>query len=82
MSFTVASTDAGVTWQLGAPRIDVASRRETVMANNEFIVGFKSPALPYPPTEYSAASLEEFNRVLRLYFNQVDNRVTRRVSKK
>ena len=43
------------------------------MANNEFIVGFKSPALPYPPIEYSAASLEEFNRVLRLYFNQVDN---------
>lgn len=43
------------------------------MANNEFIVGFKSPALPYPPTEYSAASLEEFNRVLRLYFNQIDN---------
>jgi len=43
------------------------------MANNAYIVGFKSPALPYPSTLYSATELEEFNKVLRLYFNQVDS---------
>ena len=43
------------------------------MANNQYIVGFKAPALPYPSTVYSATGLEEFNKVLRLYFNQVDN---------
>ena len=43
------------------------------MANNQYIVGFKAPALPYPPTMYNATELEEFNKVLRLYFNQVDN---------
>tara|TARA_R100000541_G_C1889112_1_gene83329 strand:+ start:436 stop:624 length:189 start_codon:yes stop_codon:yes gene_type:complete len=43
------------------------------MANNDHIVGFRAPALPYPPTEYSTFEFEEFNKVLRLYFNQVDN---------
>ena len=36
------------------------------MANNQYIVGFKAPALPYPSTMYNATEL-------RLYFNQVDN---------
>jgi hypothetical protein len=36
-------------------------------------VPFRAPALPYPPKEYSAEDFEEFNKVLRIYFNQVDN---------
>jgi len=43
------------------------------MANNDYIVGFRAPALPYPPQEYDSFQFEEFNKVLRLYFNQVDN---------
>ena len=43
------------------------------MANNQYIVGFKAPALPYPSEVYSAAELEEFGKILRIYFNQVDN---------
>tara|TARA_R110000796_G_scaffold132991_4_gene248532 strand:- start:5526 stop:5714 length:189 start_codon:yes stop_codon:yes gene_type:complete len=42
------------------------------MANNNHIVGFRAPALPYPPQEYRPFQFEEFNKVLRLYFNQVD----------
>jgi hypothetical protein len=29
--------------------------------------------LPYPPTTYDAQSFEEFNKILRIYFNQLDN---------
>ncbi len=36
-------------------------------------VPFHAPALPYPPEEYNAQEFEEFNKVLRIYFNQVDN---------
>jgi hypothetical protein len=43
------------------------------MANNDHIVGFRAPALPYPPVEYRPSEFEEFNKVLRLYFNQLDN---------
>ena len=43
------------------------------MASNDYPVGFVAPALPYPPDEYSAFEFEQFNKVLRLYFNQVDN---------
>jgi|TARA_R100000315_G_scaffold62053_1_gene42102 hypothetical protein len=43
------------------------------MASNDYTVGFVAPALPYPPDEYSAFEFEQFNKVLRLYFNQVDN---------
>jgi len=39
----------------------------------EYTVGFRAPALPYPPEEYSAIELNQFNNVLRLYFNQIDN---------
>jgi|TARA_R100000988_G_scaffold83518_1_gene46533 hypothetical protein len=35
-------------------------------------VGFRAPALPYPPAEYDQQSQELFNNVLRLYFNQLD----------
>jgi hypothetical protein len=31
------------------------------------------PALPTPPQEYSKSHLEQFNNVLRLYFNQLEN---------
>lgn len=40
--------------------------------NNDHVVGFRAPALPYPPQEYEAYQFEEFNKVLRLYFNQLD----------
>ena len=43
------------------------------MASNDYTVGFKAPAIPYPPKEYTAADFEQFNKVLRLYFNQIDN---------
>ena len=43
------------------------------MASNDYTGGFVAPALPYPPDEYSAFEFEQFNKVLRLYFNQVDN---------
>ena len=40
---------------------------------NQYTVEFRAPALPYPPTEYSAAEFEQFNKILRLYFNQLDS---------
>ena len=43
------------------------------MANNDYSVGFIAPALPYPPEEYSSFEFEQFNKVLRLYFTQLDN---------
>ena len=39
----------------------------------DYEVGFKAPALPYPPEEYSSEKFNEINNVIRLYFNQVDN---------
>jgi hypothetical protein len=35
-------------------------------------VGFRAPALPYPSAEYDQQQAEQFNSVLRLYFNQID----------
>ena len=32
-----------------------------------------APRLPTPPTQYSQPFMEEFLRILRLYFNQLDN---------
>ena len=32
-----------------------------------------APRLPNPPHEYTQAYMEQFLRVLRLYFNQMDN---------
>ena len=43
------------------------------MPNNKYNVSFRAPALPYPPQEYTPFQFEEFNKVLRLYFNQVDS---------
>ena len=40
---------------------------------NQYTVQFKAPALPYPPVEYRATDFEEFNKILRIYFNQLDN---------
>ena len=40
---------------------------------SQYTVEFKAPALPYPPQEYSATDFEEFNKILRLYFAQVDS---------
>ena len=34
---------------------------------------FRAPALPYPPEEYTAQEFEEFNKILRIYYNQLDN---------
>ena len=38
---------------------------------------FRSPALPLPPTDYNQADFAQFNNVLRLYFNQIDNQFRR-----
>jgi hypothetical protein len=40
---------------------------------NQYTVQFKAPALPYPPVEYRATDFEEFNKILRLYFAQLDS---------
>ena len=40
---------------------------------DQYIEEFRAPALPYPPKEYSAAEFEQFNKILRLYFNQLDS---------
>lgn len=41
--------------------------------NTRYDVPFRAPALPYPPQGYDQQAFEEFNNVLRLYFNQLDN---------
>ena len=41
--------------------------------NTRYDVPFRAPALPYPPQAYDQQSFEEFNKVLRIYFNQLDN---------
>jgi len=41
--------------------------------NTRYNVPFRAPALPYPPQVYDQESFEEFNKVLRIYFNQLDN---------
>jgi len=33
---------------------------------------FRAPALPIPPTQYDAAYQNQYNNVLRIYFNQLD----------
>jgi len=38
-------------------------------------VGFRAPALPYPSAEYDQKAAEQFNNVLRLYFNQLDTTI-------
>ena len=41
--------------------------------NTRYDVPFRAPALPYPPQGYDQQAFEEFNNVLRIYFNQLDN---------
>lgn len=43
------------------------------MATGRNPVPFRAPALPYPPREYNVTAFEQFNNVLRLYFNNIDN---------
>ena len=40
---------------------------------NRYTVEFRAPALPYPPKEYNASDFEQFNKISRLYFNQIDS---------
>jgi len=35
-------------------------------------IKFRAPALPFPPIEYDSTSFIQFNNVLRIYFNQLD----------
>tara|TARA_R110000803_G_scaffold206287_1_gene273473 strand:+ start:284 stop:469 length:186 start_codon:yes stop_codon:yes gene_type:complete len=39
----------------------------------EYVVGFRAPALPFPPDEYDKLYVSEFNALLRIYFSQIDN---------
>jgi hypothetical protein len=41
--------------------------------NTRYNVPFRAPALPYPPKMYDAKSFEDFNKILRIYFTQLDN---------
>jgi hypothetical protein len=43
--------------------------------NKSYNVSFRVPALPYPPIEYEQRSFEQFNSILRLYFNQLDTAI-------
>jgi|TARA_R100001129_G_scaffold178789_3_gene154923 hypothetical protein len=39
----------------------------------EYAINFRAPALPFPPDEYDKMYVSQFNALLRIYFNQVDN---------
>ena len=41
--------------------------------NTVYNVPFRAPALPYAPQVYNQETFEQFNNVLRIYFNQLDN---------
>jgi len=45
----------------------------TICVNNDITKNFVAPALPVPPTEYDQRYATDLIRVLRLYFNQIDN---------
>lgn len=45
----------------------------TICINNDLQKNFVAPALPVPPTEYEQRYVTDLIRVLRLYFNQIDN---------
>lgn len=40
---------------------------------NNLTVNFKAPALPLPPGQYDSSYQNQYNNVLRIYFNQLDN---------
>jgi hypothetical protein len=40
---------------------------------NNLTYNFKAPALPLPPTQYSNEYQNQYNNILRIYFNQIDN---------
>ena len=40
---------------------------------NNLTVNFKAPALPLPPGQYDSGYQNQYNNVLRIYFNQLDN---------
>ena len=42
------------------------------MALNDVDINFRAPALPQPPQDYDRVSFDQFNNVLRIYFNQLD----------
>ena len=39
----------------------------------KYNIPFVAPALPYPTEEYDQRAANETNKVLRQYFNQLDN---------
>jgi len=45
----------------------------TICINNDLQKQFVAPALPVPPLEYDQRYATDLIRVLRLYFNQIDN---------
>lgn len=45
----------------------------TICVNNDLQKKFVAPALPVPPMEYEQRYATDLIRVLRLYFNQIDN---------
>lgn len=45
----------------------------TICIDNNLQKNFVAPALPVPPTEYDQRYATDLIRILRLYFNQIDN---------
>ena len=41
--------------------------------SRRYNVPFRAPALPYAPKEYNQQAVDEFNKILRIYFNQLDS---------
>lgn len=41
---------------------------------------FRAPALPLPPIQYDAGYQNQYNNILRIYFNQLDNFLSRLVA--
>ena len=40
-----------------------------------YSIDFVAPQLPLPPVQYDANAFNQFNNILSLYFNQLDNAV-------
>jgi hypothetical protein len=44
-----------------------------VVDSRRYNVPFRAPAIPYAPKEYNPQDFDEIHKVLRIYFNQLDN---------
>jgi hypothetical protein len=47
---------------------------------NNLTYNFRAPALPLPPNQYDTGYQNQYNNILRIYFNQLDNFLSRLVA--